>query len=133
MFKIITKASKHMCSLSAFITSLQHNKISNFFVMKYNLPTNLQLLFCFLWKHGGNMFAIIHFYVNLSTNSYMTVTLVFSICIYTVIALLNNCPMHFEFPSDAWLKMNAREEIIFKGEISVFSTKIFENYEYNCL
>ena len=30
----------HMCSLYAYITSLQHNIISNFFVMKYNLPTN---------------------------------------------------------------------------------------------
>ena len=40
MFKIITKASRHMCSLYAYITSLQHNIISNFFVMKYNLPTN---------------------------------------------------------------------------------------------
>ena len=44
-------------------------------------------------------------------------------------ALLNNCPMHGEFPSDAWLKMNAREKSIFKSEINVFSTKIFEYYD----
>ena len=40
VFNIITKASRHMCSLYAYITSLQHNKISSFFVMKCNLPTN---------------------------------------------------------------------------------------------
>ena len=44
-------------------------------------------------------------------------------------ALLKNCPMYGEFPSDARLKMNAREEINFKGEINVFITKIFENYD----
>ena len=94
--------------------------------MKYNLPTN------WLLKHSGNMFAII-----LSTMIYQQImydTLVylfFSICVYTVIALLNNCPMHGEFPSDVWLKIIAREKIIFKGEINVFSTKSFENYDYN--
>ena len=127
VFKIITESSRHMCSLYAYITSLQHNIISNFFVMKYNLTTNWY--FCFLWKHGGNMFAIILFYYDLSTNLCMTsLFFFFSICVYTVIALLNNCPMHGEFPSGAWLKMNAREKIIFKGEINVFSTKTFENY-----
>ena len=38
-------------------------------------------------------------------------------------ALLNKCPMYGEFPSDAWLNMNAIEKIIFKGEINVFITK----------
>ena len=50
----------------------------------------------------------------------------FFICVYTVIALLNNCPMHGEFPSDAWLKTNAREKNIFKDEKNVFPTKIFK-------
>ena len=53
------------------ITSLQHNIIINFFVMKYNLPTNW--LIFFLWKHSGNMFVVILFYVDLSTNSCMTI------------------------------------------------------------
>ena len=78
------------------------------------------------------MFAVIIFYVDLSTNSYMTplyFCLFYLHNLYTVIALLNNCPMHGEFLSDAWLKMKAREKIIFKGEINVFSTKIFENYD----
>ena len=44
----------------------------------------------------------------------------YSIYVYTVIALLNNCPMHGEFPSDAWLKMNSRGQTIFKGETNVF-------------
>ena len=30
-------------------------------------------------------------------------------------ALLNNCPMHCEFPSDAWLKINAKERKTFKN------------------
>ena len=41
------------------------------------------------------------------------------------------CPMHGEFPSDAWLKMNAREKIIFKDKINVISTELFENYAQN--
>ena len=39
------------------------------------------------------------------------------------------CPMHGEFPSDAWLKINAREKNIFRGEMKVFSPKIFEDYD----
>ena len=127
MFKKITKASRHICSLFAYITSLQHIIISNFFVMKYNLPTIL--LFSFLWNHSG-ICLLSFFFTLIYQQMYVRhpCLFVFSICEYSVIALLNNCPMHGEFPSDAWLKMNAREKIIFKGEINVFSTKIFENY-----
>ena len=66
VFKIITKASWHICSLYAYITSLQHNIISKFFVMKYNLPTNL--LFLLSLETQWNMFVIIFFYVDLSIN-----------------------------------------------------------------
>ena len=53
----------------------------------------------------------------------------FSTRVYSVIAMLNNCPMYGEFPSDAWLRMNARGKTIFKDEINVFSTKKIENYD----
>ena len=116
VFKIITESRRHMCSLYTFITSLQHNIISNL----YNLKTNWY--FCFHWKHGGNMSANILYYNDLSTNVCMTPLSfwLFYLRMYIVIALLTNCPMHDEFPSDAGLKMNAREKIIFKGEINVF-------------
>ena len=129
VFKIITKASRHMCSLYAYITSLQLNKISNFFVMKYNLPTNWLFL---LSLETRRKYVCYYSFLRRFISKFMYDTLVyfaFSICIYIVIALLNNCPMHGEFPSDARLKMKAREKIIYKGELNVFSTKIFENYD----
>ena len=45
--------------------------------------------------------------------------LCFVVYLYRVkdfIALLNNCPVHGKFPSDAWLKMNTRDENIFIGK-----------------
>ena len=80
------------------------------------------MVICFLWKYCGNMFAII------LINKFTYDTLVFSICVYTFIALLNNSPTHNEFLSDVWLKIIAKEKK-FNGEKNVFSTEIFENYD----
>ena len=70
------------------------------------------------------MFAIILFYVDLlsffSTLIYQQIyewhpcRFVFSIFVYMCIVIALHCPMHGEFPSDAWLKMNAREKTISK-------------------
>ena len=113
MIKITTKTRRHMCSLYAYITSLQHNIKSNFFVMKYNLPTNWLILFSLetRWKC-----VCYHSFLQWFINKSMYDILVFflSICVYDVICMLNNCPMYGEFPSNAWLKMNARDKIIFK-------------------
>ena len=64
--------------------------------------------FCFLWKHSGYIFAIVLFYVDLSRNLCKT-----PFYLHILIALLKNC----------MVTMNAREEIIFKREINIFSTK----------
>ena len=104
--------------------------------MLWNTTYQRICYFCFLWKHSGICF--LSFF---STLIYKQIYVqhpclfVFSTRVYSVIALLNNCPMHGEFPSDAWLKMNTREKTIFKGELNVFSIKsskimirIFSNY-----
>ena len=92
--------------------------------MLWNTTYQRICCFCFLWKHSGiclpsffSMLIYKQIYV------WHPCLFVFSTRVYSDIALLNNCPMHGEFPSDAWLKMNAREKTIFKGEINVFSTK----------
>ena len=103
------KASRHLCSLHAYITSIQHNIISNFIFIKYNLPMkwlffiSLETRYNYAWYH-----SFLRWFLNKSMHD--TLVFFFSICVHTVIALLNNCPMHGEFPSDAWLKMNAREK-----------------------
>ena len=75
-------------------------------------------------KPSGNMVAIVLFYVDLSTNLVMTHCLyVFSICIYTVITLLINCPMLGEFLSNAWIEMNVR----LKAFLKVKKICIFKN------
>ena len=74
VFKIITNARRYMCSLNVYmyITLLQHNIISNFFVMKYNLPTNWLIWFSLetLW---------ILFYDDSSTN---ICTIPLSFCLF---------------------------------------------------
>ena len=123
---MITKASRYMTVLTLFlyyVITAQYNKQ----ILCYEIqPTNEFVVFAFI----GNtvVYVCYHFFLRWFINKFMydTLVFVFSICINTVIILLNNCPMHGEFPSDAWLKMNAREKTIFKGEINVFSTKIFE-------
>ena len=95
----------------AYMTSLQHDVINNLLSIRYNLPTNS--LFLLSLKYSGNVFPIIFFYVELSTYLLMTLLtfFIFSICVYsyTVIALLNNCPMHGDLASSAWLKINGRK------------------------
>ena len=69
----------------------------------------------FSTKRNGNMVAIVLFYVDLSTNLVLTHCLyVFSICIYTVITLLINCPMLGEFLSNALIEMNVRVKAFLK-------------------
>ena len=114
-----------MRSLYAYTTSLQHNIINNFLVMKYKLPSNWLFLLPLetQWKY-----ICYHSFIRWFIKNSLHDTFVFYICVYTVISFVNSCAMYGEFPFDAWLKMNAREIIIFKGEINVLSTKIFENY-----
>ena len=69
----------HFMIIYIYITSFQHNIISNFFVMKYNLPTNWLFLLSLetQWKYV--CFAIILLYVDLSTNFCM---IPFSSCLF---------------------------------------------------
>ena len=52
-----------------------------------------------------------------------------SICEHMGIALIYNCPMYGEFPSDAWLKMNAREEKILTVKMPCIKRKSFIIYK----
>ena len=100
-FKIITKARRHICSLYAYITSLQHNIIRNFFVMKYNLPTNLLFLLSLetQWRY-----VFYHSFLQWFINKFMYDTLVFLSflpaytvslhCLTTVWCMVNFRPMH---------------------------------------
>ena len=101
LFKIITKASRYKC-LYYFITA---NVISNFFFIKYNLPTNwLFLLSLKMQRQYVCYYPFLCWFIYAFTYDTLVFFFVFSICVYTVFALLNTCPMHGEFPSDAWLK-----------------------------
>ena len=110
-----------MCSLFAYITSLQHNIISNFF------PTN-ELVISVFFVNTLEICLLSVFSTLIYQQIYVWYSCIFvsSICVYIVFVLLNSCPMHGEFPSDEWL-MPEKKKNIFKGEIKVISNKIFEN------
>ena len=74
VFKIITKASRNICSLYAYITSLQHNIINDFFAMKYNLPTNW--LFLLSWETQWK-YVCYHSFLQWFINKFMYDILVF--------------------------------------------------------
>ena len=97
--------------------------------MKNNLPTNWLILLSMetRWKYVCYHSFLLWF---IKVFVWHPGLFVFSICIYTVIALLNNCPMHGEFLSDAWLKMNAGDQNHFQRWNKRILDKIFENYDY---
>ena len=101
VFKIITKARRHMCSLYAYITSLQHNIISNFFVMKYNLPTNWLFLLSMeiRWKYVSYNSFLLWFinrflYNTLVFLSFLSAYTLSLHCVSTVRCMVNFRPMH---------------------------------------
>ena len=107
------------------------NIISNFFVMKYNLPTIL--LFLLSMETLWNMFAIILFYVDLSTNLCMTPLSPLSFCLflptYTLSLHCLTTVRCMVISVRRMVKNECQRENHFQGEINVFSTKIFENYD----
>ena len=90
--------------------------------MKFNLLTNrvflLSLEICLLSFSSTLIYQQIHVW--------HPCLFVFSIYIYTVIAFLNNCLMHGEFPSDAWLNMNAREKIFQRWNKCIFNKNLWK-------
>ena len=63
---------------------------------------NIHILFS--TKRSGKKVSIVLFYNDLM----MTHFVMSFLSAYTLSALLINCPMHGEFPSDAWIEMNVR-------------------------
>ena len=69
---------------------------------------NIHILFS--TKRSGNIVAIVLFYNDLlMTHFFMSF-----LSAYTLSALLINCPMLGEFPSDAWIEMNVRVKAFLK-------------------
>ena len=89
VFQIITKASRHMYSLFAYITSLQHNIISYFSFYKIQ-PANELVIFGFFVNTLE--ICLLSFFSSLIYQQiyvWCSCFFVFSICVYTVFVLIN--------------------------------------------
>ena len=121
-WECLKQSPKQVGTCAHFMPILRHYSTLWLAISIYKIqPTNKLVIFA-LFENAVEICLLSFFSTLIYQHIYLwhPCLFVFSICIYNVIALLNNCPMHGEFPSGAWLKINAREKIIFKGEKYVF-------------